>query len=86
MDVKDRYLFAVRYIYGLNKSMSRWNGEISNNLKLIVFFPSKVYQDLCIQDYGYHYEYITIYSDEIVDFIKDPTRILSVFDTLFQLK
>ena len=66
--------------------MARWHEELSDNLKLIIFYPSKANPYLWMQDYGYQYEYTNIYSDNLLVFSKIHTVILRGLNTLFLLK
>ena len=77
---------CVISVYGLKKSMARWHEAISDKLKLIGFSSSKEDLDLWIQDTGYHYDYITVYYDDLIVLSKDLTIMLRLLDTLFPLK
>ena len=48
--------------------------------------PTKADPDLWIRDAGDHYEYITVYSDDLLVFSKDLVRILRGLKTLCPLK
>ena len=63
-------LICVIYIYGLKKYMDRYNQALSDNIKMIGFHPYKADPDLQMQDSGYHYEYISIYADDLIVFRK----------------
>ena len=79
-------LFCVRWIYGLNTSMARWHEALLDNLKLIWLCTSRTYPKIWMRDVRYHYEYITIYSYNLLLFRKNPTGILRGLNTLFPLK
>ena len=56
--------------------MARWYEGISDNLKFIGFHLYKAYTDLWVQDSGDCYEYINVYSYDLLVFSKYPTGIL----------
>ena len=66
--------------------MARLYEALLDKLKLVEFRPYKVEADLWIQDAWFNYEYITIYSDEVIFFGNDTTGILKLLNTLFPLK
>ena len=76
----------MRSIYGLNTSVDRCNKSLSDKINMSVFRNSKSDSDLWMLDYGYEYVYITIYSDKLLVFLKDPIVILRVLNILFPLK
>ena len=64
--------------------MAIWNEALSDKLDLICFRPSKADPYLWMRDYGDHYEYITVYSDDILVFRKDPIVIFRVLTYSYQ--
>ena len=79
-------LIYVRYIYGLNIFMAMWHEALLYKSNIIVLLPSKVDPDLWMQDSEDHYEYVTVYSGDLLVFNKDPTSILIGLNTFFPLK
>ena len=73
-------------MYVLNTSMARWHEALSYKLKLVGLLPSKADPDLWMQDSEDHYEYVTVYSGDLLVFNKDPTSILIGLNTFFPLK
>ena len=59
--------------------------SLSDNLKLIVLWPSKEDPGLWVQDSRDHNDYNTVYSGNLLVFGKDTTDILMVFNTSFPL-
>ena len=66
--------------------MARWHEALSDKLRLLGFKPSKADPDLWIRDAGDHYEYIAVYSDDLLVFSKQPIAILKGLEALFPLK
>ena len=66
--------------------MGRWHEALGSTLHLIGFSPSRADPDLWIRDAGDHYEYIAIYSDDLLVFSKDPIKILKGLEALYPLK
>ena len=66
--------------------MGRWHEALSSTLCLIGFMPTKADPDLWLRDAGDHYEYIAVYSDDLLVFSKDPVKILRGLETLYLLK
>ena len=62
------------------------HNSISENIIIIVFRPSKEKPDLCMQWYGYQYEYITVYYDVLIIFVNYTNGTLRLLNTLLQLK
>ena len=85
-DLQGRILIAVKSIYGLKTSMGRWHEALSETLRLIGFQPSKADLDLWLRDAGDHYEYVAVYSDDLLVFSKEPTKILRGLEALYPLK
>ena len=73
-------------VFGPKTSMAMCYEALSYTLNMILFFPYKEDPDIWIQDIGVHYQFITIYYDDLLVFSKDNTGILRVLNTLLQLK
>ena len=85
-DLQGLILICVKSLYGLKISMGRWHEALSETLRLIGFQPSKADPDLWIRDAGGHWEYIAVYSDDLLVFSKEPIKILRGLETLYPLK
>ena len=85
-ELEGQVLVCVRSIYGLRTSMARFREALSDKLRLIGFTSSKADPDLWIRDAGDHYEYIAVYSDDLLVFSKKPLVILRGLEALFPLK
>ena len=57
-----------------------------DHLKLVGSHPYRSYLDLWMIDTRYHYECITIYSDDLLSLSNNSTRIIRGLNTLFPLK
>ena len=85
-ELEGRVLIIVKALYGLKTSMSRWHEALSDKLRLLNFKSCKADPDLWIRDAGDHYEYIAVYSDDLLVFSKHPSVILKGLSTLFPIK
>ena len=85
-DLQGLILICIKSLYGLKTSMGRWHEALSETLQLIGFHPSKADPDLWMRDAGGHWEYIAVYSDDLLVFSKDPVKILRGLETLYPLK
>jgi len=85
-DLEGLIMICIKSLYGLKSSMSRWREALADKLILIGFTPSKADPDLWIRDAGTHYEYIAVYSDDVLVFSKNPLKILRGLEALFPLK
>ena len=85
-ELEGRILIIIRSLYGLKTSMARWHEALSDKLRVIGFLPSYADPDLWLRDAGDHYEYIAVYSDDLLVFSKRAKEILQGLSTLFPLK
>ena len=65
-DLQGLILICVKSLYGLKTSMGRWHEALSNTLRLIGFQPSKADPDFQIRDARGHWEYLAVYSDDLL--------------------
>ena len=66
--------------------MARWHEALSDKLKLIGLCPYKADPDLWMRDVRDHYEYITVYYEDLLLLSKYPTRKIIILNTQFSLK
>ena len=79
-------MVCVKSLYGLKTSMGRWHEALSETLHLLGFQLSKADPDLWLRDAGDHWEYIAVYSDDLLVFSRDPVKILRGLETLYPFK
>ena len=69
---KGKIFIIVRVLCGLKTIMAIWYGDLSDKLNIITFKPHKPDPDLCIREIGNQYEYVDVYSDDLLVFSKNP--------------
>ena len=73
---KGHLMIIVRAQYGLRSSGARWHGRLFDSLMDMSFRPSKAEDDIWIRDKGDHYEYISVYVDDLAIASKNPKGII----------
>ena len=85
-ELEGRILVVHKALYGLKTSMARWHEALSDKLRLLGFRPSKADPDLWMREADDHYEYVAVYSDDLLVFSKQALSILRGLESLFPLK
>ena len=81
-----KILIVVKSLYGLISSAARWHEALSYTPRKMGFVPSKADSDMWMKDVGIHYEYILVYSDDLLIISKDPKKIVDQLSEKYQLK
>ena len=85
-ELEGQVLICKKALYGLKTSMGRWHEALSSMLRMIGFKPSKADPDLWLHDAGDHYEYLAVYTDDLLVVSRNPLAILRGLETLYPLK
>ena len=72
-------------VFGPKTSMAMCYEALSYTLNMILFFPYKEDPDIWIQDIGVHYQFITIYYDDLLVLIKYTSGTFRILNTLFPM-
>ena len=84
--LQGRVLIIKKSLYGLRTSAARWHEHFTDSLRTLGFTPSKADPDMYMKDMGTHYEYISMYVDDILIFSKNPLVIVNGLKALYILK
>ena len=76
----------IKSYYGLKTSCARWSEHIGDTLRKLGWFKSECLHDVWMKDCGTHYEYLTVYSDDIIVASKDPKKIFDELEQTYTLK
>ena len=58
-------MIIVKAQYGLRTSGARWHDRLFDSLRDMQFVPSKAEDNIWMRDKGDHYEYISVYVDDL---------------------
>ena len=81
-----KVLIIIKSLYGLVSSAARWHEALSSTLRNMGYVPSRADSDFWMKDVGSHYEYILVYSDDILIVSKDPKEIVLRLQEKYTLK
>ena len=81
-----KVLVIVKALYGLISSAARWHEALSSTLRDMKFVPSKADPDMWMKDVGTHYEYILVYSDDLMLVSKNPKELIEQLSGKYKLK
>ena len=84
--LEGRFAKIIKSYYGLKTSCARWSKHIGNMLRKLGWFKSECLHDVWMKDCGTHYEYLTVYSDDIIVASKDPKKIFDELEQTYTLK
>ena len=71
----------VKTLYGLKSSGKRWHDRLHDVLRDLGFTPSKAKEDIWMKGMGDHYDYITVYVDDLLIASKDPKSIIEALES-----
>ncbi len=61
-----------------------WHNKFANQLRSMNFKPSKADPDLWMSEKDSHYEYITVFVDDLLIFLKNPQEIIDILINKFK--
>lgn len=70
-------LIIVKALYGLKSSALRWRVRLTDVLREMGYFSCKAEPDIWMKRNGDHYNYISVYVDDILIVTEDPASIVS---------
>ena len=87
-ELEGHMLVISKALYGLQTSGLRWHERFLDCLHDMGFTPSKAELDIWMQHISDHYEYITIYMDDLAIALKVPKMIVNILTNVhgFKLK
>ena len=81
-----KVMIIVKSLYGLISSAARWHEALSMTLRDMVYLPSKADSELWMKDCNTHYEYILVYSDDLLIVSKDTKAVINQLNQKYSLK
>mgnify|MGYP000391219710 CR=1 FL=1 len=76
---------VVKAFYGLKTSCARWAEHLADTLRSLGWERSKALSDVWMKDCGTHYEYLAVYSDDIIVASKDPKSVYDIIQKMSEL-
>ena len=73
-------------LYGLRTSGVPWHDHASDTLRILEFKRCKAGNDIWMRDMGDHYEFITIFVNDLIIFSKNPGALIESIEAVYQLK
>ena len=73
-------------LYGLKTSCARWSEHLADTLRSLDWVPSKAHNDVWMKDCGTHYEYVAIYSDDVICASRNPEEFFKRLQTRYAMK
>jgi hypothetical protein len=77
---------VVKAFYGLKTSCARWAEHLADTLRSLGWERSKALSDVWMKDCGTHYEYLAVYSDDIIVASKDPKSVYDIIQKTYTMK
>ena len=71
-DLAGRVAIISKGLYGLKTSGARWSEHLADTLRSLGWTRCKALNDVWMRDCKSHYEYVAVYSDDIIVASKDP--------------
>ena len=85
-ELEGRVAIVVKSFYGLKTSCARWSEHLADTLRALGWVKSKALNDVWMKDCGSHYEYLAVYSDDIIVASKDPKRVYDTIQETYTMK
>ena len=85
-DLEGHMLVIYKALYGLRSSGLRWHERFSACLRDMGFFPCKAEPDIWMKPADDHYEYISVFVDDLTISSKDPQTIVDTLMTKYSFK
>eukprot|EP00979_Chaetoceros_neogracilis_P009185 scaffold2090_cov151-Chaetoceros_neogracile.AAC.2 len=73
-------------LYGLKTSGARWSEHLADTLRSMGWTRCKALNDVWMRDCGTYYEYIAVYSDDIIVASKNPKEIYDKIQEVYIMK
>ena len=85
-ELEGRVAIVVKSFYGLKTSCARWSEHLADTLRALGWIKSKALNDVWMKDCGSHFEYLAVYSDDIIVASKDPKRVYDTIQETYTMK
>jgi hypothetical protein len=85
-EIAGRVLIIIKALYGLRTSGAAWHAEAADTLRALGFWQSKAGNDIWMREQSDHYEYVTIFVDDLLVFSRNAREVIDVFECLYGVK
>ncbi len=85
-DLAGKVGIMYKGLYGLKSSGARWSEHFADTLREMKWVKSKAENDIWMQDSDEGYDYLAVYSDDVLVASKNPSAILDQLKTVYTLK
>ena len=85
-ELEGHVFIIVKALYGLKSSGLRWHERFADVPRDMKFFPCVAEPDIWIRDAGDHYEYTTVYCDDLTIASNDLKPITDLLMTKYTFK
>ena len=85
-ELEGRVTIVVKAFYGLKTSCARWAEHLADTLRVLGWNRSKALNDVWMRDCGERYEYLAVYSDDIIVASKDPKEAYKIIQKHYTMK
>lgn len=79
-------LLVDRALYGLQSSGARWHDKFATCMRAEEFFPCRAEPDIWIRPADDHYEYVTVYVDDLAFAVDDPQKFIKTLQNKHNFK
>ncbi len=77
---------VVKSFYGLKTSCTHWCEHLADTLRAMNWFKSKAVNDIWMRDTGSGFEYLAVYSDDIIVARNSPEAVYDKIKRTYTMK
>ena len=85
-ELEGRVAIVVKSFYGLKPSCARWCEHLADTLRAMNWFKSKAVNDVWMRDTGSGFEYLAVYSDDIIVASNSPEAVYDEIKRTYTMK
>ena len=85
-ELEGRIAIVVKSYYGLKTSSARWAEHLADTLRNLGWKPCKALNDVWMRERDNIYEFLCVYSDDIIVASKDPKAVFDELEVTYTLK
>ena len=86
LKIAGRVGIMIKSLYGLKTSSARWSEHLADTLRSMGWKESKAENDVWMKDMNTHYEYLAVYSDDIIVASKNPQEVMDEIRKTYIMK
>ena len=85
-ELEGRVAIVVKSFYGLKTSCARWCEHLADTLRAMKWFKSTAVNDVWLRDTGSGFEYLAVYSDDIIVASNSPEAVYDEIKRTYTMK